>query len=65
MPAPGLWSQLRDRDHTRGRLWVSLVVLAAPLLATSLSGAMFQLLDLKFVSDIGEQAVTAVVVTNQ
>lgn len=64
-PAPGLWSQLRDRDHTRGRLWVSLVVLAAPLLATSLSGAMFQLLDLKFVSDIGEGAVTAVVVTNQ
>lgn len=60
-----LWSQIRDRDHTRGRLWVSLLVLAAPLLATSLSGALFQLCDLKFVSDIGEEAVTAVVVTNQ
>ena len=64
-PAPNLWAQLRNRDHTRGRLWVSLLVLATPLLATSLSGAAFQLLDLKFISAIGEEAVTAVVVTNQ
>ena len=61
----GWWAQLRERDHTQGRLWVSLLVLAAPLLATSLSGAAFQLLDLKFISAIGEEAVTAVVVTNQ
>jgi len=64
-PSAGLWSQLRNRDHTRGPLSISLLVLAAPLLATSLSGAIFQLSDLKFVSDIGEEAVTAVVVTNQ
>ena len=63
--ALGLWSQFRDRDHTRGRLSISLLVLAAPLLATSLASVAFQLSDLKFISDIGEEAVTAVVVTNQ
>lgn len=55
----------RDRDHTRGSLLVSLFVLALPLLATSLTGATFQLVDLTFVSRLGEAATTAVVVTNQ
>lgn len=61
----GLWARMRERDHTRGHLAASLFVLAAPLLATSLSQVVFQLSDLKFISDIGEEAVTAVVVTNQ
>lgn len=56
---------MRERDHTQGNLWMSLFVLAMPLLATSLSSVAFQLGDLKFISEIGEEAVTAVVVTNQ
>ncbi|MEZ4215824.1 MAG: MATE family efflux transporter [Myxococcota bacterium] len=63
--APGLRAQFRHRDHTRGSLWTSLFVLAVPLLATSLSTVVYQLVDLKFIASIGEQAVSAVVVTNQ
>lgn len=55
----------RDRDHTRGSLAVSLGVLALPLLVQSLGQATFQLVDLRFVSRLGEDATTAVVVTNQ
>jgi putative MATE family efflux protein len=57
---------LRDRDHTQGSLLVSLVVLALPLIGMSLfGGVLFQIVDLKLVSGIGEDATTAVVVTNQ
>ncbi|MBW2232045.1 MAG: MATE family efflux transporter [Deltaproteobacteria bacterium] len=60
------FARWRDRDHTRGNLLVSLGVLALPLMATSLfGGVVFQLVDLKLVSGLGEQAMTAVVVTNQ
>ena len=55
----------RDRDHTQGSLWVSLGVLALPLLAQSGGGVAFQLVDLGFISRLGENATTAVVVTNQ
>jgi putative MATE family efflux protein len=55
----------RDRDHTRGSLWVSLAVLALPLLTQSGGGVAFQLIDLGFVSRLGDDATTAVVVTNQ
>lgn len=55
----------RDRDHTQGSLWVSLGVLALPLLAQSSGGVVFQLVDLGFVSRLGEDATTAVVITNQ
>lgn len=57
-----LWSH---RDHTRGSLLASLGVLAVPLLATSGAGVVFQLVDLAFVSRLGEEATTAVIVTNQ
>ncbi len=41
-------------------------MLALPLVATSLfGGVLFQLVDLKLISGLGDQAVTAVVVTNQ
>lgn len=40
-------------------------MLAVPLIASSLSGVVFQLVDLGFVSRLGEQATTAVIVTNQ
>ena len=63
---PGAFARLRDRDHTRGSLFVSLMTLALPLVATSLfGGVIFQLVDLKLVSGLGDQTVTAVVVTNQ
>ncbi len=40
-------------------------MLAVPLLATSVAGVVFQVVDLFFVSALGEDATTAVVVTNQ
>jgi len=56
----------RRRDHTRGSLLVSLLVLALPSIATSLVGAAaYQLIDLKFVSLLGAAPLAAVVVTNQ
>ena len=62
----GFWTRLRERDHTQGSLFTSLLVLALPLVATSLSGGvLFQLVDLKLISGLGDQSVTAVVVTNQ
>ena len=64
--SPSRFAQWRDRDHTQGSLFTSLVVLALPLVATSLfGGVLFQLVDLKLISGLGDQAVTAVVVTNQ
>jgi putative MATE family efflux protein len=61
-----LFWRWRHRDHTRGSLVVSLVTLALPLVATSLcGGVLFQLVDLKLISGLGDQSVTAVVVTNQ
>jgi putative MATE family efflux protein len=55
----------RGRDHTRGRLATSLLVLALPGLATSLSGVVFQLVDLAFISRLGDAAMTSVVIVNQ
>ncbi len=68
VPPPAVPAQGRSwasRDHTRGRLLVSLCVLALPLMATSLAQATFQMVDLSFLSRLGEEATTAVVVTNQ
>jgi putative MATE family efflux protein len=63
---PSTFARLRDRDHTRGSLLTSLAVLALPLLATSIVGGVaFQLVDLKLISGLGEDSMTAVVVTNQ
>lgn len=56
----------RNRDHTRGGLVKSLVVLALPLVTSGLlGGVLFQLFDLHFVSQLGEAAMSAVVITNQ
>jgi len=66
VPRKGFFARWRDRDHTRGSLFLSLIVLALPLVATSLfGGVLFQLVDLKLISGLGDEAVTAVVVTNQ
>ncbi|MAE97030.1 MAG: hypothetical protein CL910_20460 [Deltaproteobacteria bacterium] len=61
-PASRSW---RSYDHTRGRLIVSLLILALPLMATSLAQTVFQMVDLTFLSRLGEEATTAAVVTNQ
>jgi putative MATE family efflux protein len=62
-PAPSGW---RHRDLTQGSLVSSLLVLALPLIASGvLGGAVFQIFDLTFVSRLGEEAIAAVVITNQ
>ena len=63
--SPSRWAQWRDRDHTKGSLLVSLLVLSLPLVTTSLSGVAFQLVDLAMISRLGEDATTAIIVSNQ
>ncbi len=61
-----LLDRFRSRDHTRGSLYASLLVLALPSVATSLfGGVLFQIGDLKLISGLGEDAMTAVIITNQ
>jgi putative MATE family efflux protein len=56
----------RDRDHTRGSLLTSLLVLALPLLATNLAGAVtFQIVDIAFLSRLGDGPLAAVTIVNQ
>jgi putative MATE family efflux protein len=55
----------RNRDHTRGRIAVSLLVLALPGLASSMSAVVFQLTDLTFISRLGDAPMAAVVIVNQ
>jgi putative MATE family efflux protein len=55
----------RDRDHTRGNLFVSLLILALPMLASSLLLVAFQLVDLTFLSRLGEAPMAAVIIVNQ
>lgn len=63
--APGRGLAWRNRDHTRGSLALSLLVLALPSLATSLSSVVFQLTDLTFISWLGDAPMAAVVIVNQ
>lgn len=54
------------RDLTRSGLLGSLLGLAVPLVGNSfVGGVVFQLIDLGFVSRLGDDATTAVIVTNQ
>jgi len=63
---PGGLAAIRNRDHTRGRLAVSMLALSLPLVITNIFGGLtFQLVDLAFISRLGEDAVTAIIVTNQ
>jgi putative MATE family efflux protein len=55
----------RNRDHTRGSLALSLLVLALPSLATSLAGVALQLTELTFISRLGEAPMASVVIVNQ
>ncbi len=59
-------SQWLHRDHTRGSLVKSMGLLSLPLIASNVVGGVaFQLVDLGFISRLGEDAVTAIIVTNQ
>ena len=50
----------RDRDHTRGNLLVSVLVLALPsILTMTFSFGIFQVLELKFLGRLGEHALAA------
>ncbi len=60
-----LLHELTHRDHTRGRLLVSILVLAAPAVVSSSSMAIFQLFDLRFLGQISGEAVAAAGATNQ
>ena len=55
----------RNRDHTRGSIAVSLLVLALPSLASSLGGVAFQLTDLTFISRLGDAPMAPVVIVDQ
>lgn len=57
---------LRHRDYTRGRLVSSLLALALPMVAGSLAmGVVFQIVDLAFLSRLGEGPLSAVIMVNQ
>jgi putative MATE family efflux protein len=57
---------LRDRDHTRGALLGSLVVLSLPAVLQSLAGVgAYQVVDLYFLGQLGPLATAAVGMTNQ
>jgi putative MATE family efflux protein len=58
-------SAWRDRDHTRGNLLASLLVLALPMMASSGLLVAYQLADLAFISRLGEAPMTAVIIVNQ
>jgi len=57
---PSLIAFFRDRDHTRGSLLVSVLVLALPsILTTTFSFGVFQLVELSFLGRLGEHALAA------
>jgi putative MATE family efflux protein len=55
-----LLARLRERDHTRGSLFVSVLVLALPSILTSgFSFGVFQLAELSFLGRLGSHALAA------
>jgi putative MATE family efflux protein len=56
----------RGRDHTRGSLLGSMLVLALPLVGSSLlGGVVFQVVDLAFLSRLGDAPMASVIIVNQ
>jgi len=57
---PTLIGFFRDRDHTRGNLLVSVLVLALPsILTMTFSFGLFQMVELSFLGRLGEHALAA------
>jgi putative MATE family efflux protein len=63
--ARGLIRQLMHRDHTRGNLLASILVLSAPAIVSSACMAAFQLVDLRFLGLLSGEAVAAAGATTQ
>jgi len=56
----------RSRDHTRGSLLHSTLVLALPMMISSIGGTtLFQLVDLSFLSRLGDVPMASVIIVNQ
>ncbi|MGH0029966.1 MAG: MATE family efflux transporter [Myxococcota bacterium] len=65
-PRASVLARLRERDHTRGNLLSSVLVLSLPQVAMSALGfGLFQLVDLRFLSLLGDDAVAAAGAANQ
>ena len=63
---PSLLARWRDRDHTTGSILGSIAVLSLPSTLTSVAGfGLFQLVDLRFLGQLGPAAVAAAGATNQ
>jgi putative MATE family efflux protein len=61
-----LLARLRDRDHTRESVLGSLLVLALPSVLSGLfGGGLFQMMELRFLGDLGPDAVAAAGASNQ
>jgi putative MATE family efflux protein len=66
VPGPSLLARLRDRDHTQASILGSLLVLALPSVLTGvLGGGLFQMVELRFLGDLGADAVAAAGASNQ
>jgi len=62
---PSRLVRLRDRDHTRGHLLVSIAALSVPAVLTSAIGlGLFQIVDLHFLGELGDVEVAAAGATN-
>ncbi len=65
-PGDARRTRWRERDHTRGSLLASMLVLALPLVGASvLGGVVFQVVDLAFVSRLGDAPMASVIIVNQ
>jgi len=65
-PPDSRFARWRERDHTRGNLLGSLLVLALPLMGSSLlGGVVFQVVDLVFLSRLGDAPMASVIIVNQ
>jgi putative MATE family efflux protein len=57
---------MRDRDHTRGNLFTSVLVLAIPAILASVGAfGAFQIVELAFIGRLGPDALAAAGATNQ
>ena len=57
---PGFLARVRGRDHTRGNLLVSVLVLSLPsILTMTFSFGVFQMLELSFLGRLGEHSLAA------
>ncbi len=65
-PKPGRLKALLRRDHTEGSLLVSMLVLALPMVVGSVGvGAIYPIVDLSFLVQLGDQSMASVVIVNQ